>query len=469
MSDHPPTRRGMDRAVIRLTPTRPRGHWAGRRVIATRRRSLAALLALALAALSAPHATATPPRTLVVDDDRAQCGQAEYTSIQDAVDAAINGDVVWVCPGLYVEHVSVTKRLTVRGDADTVEAVDCFSSTRPNVDPTTQAIVRPPAGTSGAAVIFDLQANSIELQGLVLTGATGSGSRAITTSSAHSGYRVHHNLIMANTAAAYFRSDGVLPSSFDHNCLRENDWGLANQFLPLIDARIHHNSTFGIRFFTYEQTRNCPEFLVTGSLDTCSGSEFGMDRVVFDHNVSMGDSQAYRFAFSRSTTAFENTVTDAGIGMRLVGANEELQIIDNRLEVRQTGLARQSTPPVPSNFGVLIQGNTIIGAPGTGAGIGIGAGGLKDSQILGNVVTGMAVDGIALLVGNTDNLVRGNTVTNNGRNGILAAAGATGNTFEANQMRGNAVDARDDARPFNVWRGNECDTDIPAGTICGVE
>ena len=157
-----------------------------------------------------------------------------------------------------------------------------------------------------------------------------------------------------------------------------------------------------------------------------------------------------------------------------MGANEDLQVIDNRLEVRLTGLARQSTPPIPSNIRALIQGNTITGVPGTGAGIGIGVAGLTHSWIFDNVISGLTGEGIVLLAGNTENLVRGNTVTSNGSYGIRAT-GATGNTFEDNEMLGNGwrpgivgVDARDDARESNVWRANICLTDFPDGTICGV-
>jgi hypothetical protein len=36
-------------------------------------------------------------------------------------------------------------------------------------------------------------------------------------------------------------------------------------------------------------------------------------------------------------------------------------------------------------------------------------------------------------------------------------------------MLGNGVfDARDDNRAANTWSANECLTDFPAGTICGV-
>jgi hypothetical protein len=46
-------------------------------------------------------------RTIVVDDDRAQCFDAEFTRIQPAVDAAAPGDRIVVCPGTYREQVTV--------------------------------------------------------------------------------------------------------------------------------------------------------------------------------------------------------------------------------------------------------------------------------------------------------------------------------------------------------------------------
>jgi hypothetical protein len=51
-----------------------------------------------------------------------------------------------------------------------------------------------------------------------------------------------------------------------------------------------------------------------------------------------------------------------------------------------------------------------------------------------------------------------------------------GGRFEQNSMHGNGgtpaplpgADARDFNTPINVWIGNDCDSDIPVGTICGV-
>ena len=88
----------------------------------TRARSIigAALSASALALTAAGPAAAA---TLTVDDDRAQCASAGYTSIAAAVDNATTDDTINVCDGTYVEGtgavgtnaLTIDKSLTIKG------------------------------------------------------------------------------------------------------------------------------------------------------------------------------------------------------------------------------------------------------------------------------------------------------------------------------------------------------------------
>src|SRR5438552_17244984 len=62
---------------------------------------LIAAAALALAAFGVGRAAAHSTAARVVDDDKAQCPDAQYTTIQAAVDAASPGATIEVCAGSY--------------------------------------------------------------------------------------------------------------------------------------------------------------------------------------------------------------------------------------------------------------------------------------------------------------------------------------------------------------------------------
>jgi parallel beta-helix repeat protein len=62
-------------------------------------------------------------RVLTVDDDRADCQRADFTTIQEAVDAAEPGSTILVCAGTYREWVVIQKnelRLLAQGKAGDV-------------------------------------------------------------------------------------------------------------------------------------------------------------------------------------------------------------------------------------------------------------------------------------------------------------------------------------------------------------
>lgn len=62
--------------------------------------------------------------SIVVDDDRADCPEADFTSIQAAVDAAAPGEEIVVCAGIYREQVTVPKNgLAIRAEGERGEVV----------------------------------------------------------------------------------------------------------------------------------------------------------------------------------------------------------------------------------------------------------------------------------------------------------------------------------------------------------
>ena len=430
------------------------------------------LIVLAIAASSLAPATAaaaeTSGTTRVVDGDRLQCANAGYTSIQSAVDEAAPGDVIRICPDVYDETVTVDKPLTLWGDPDALEAEDCFSPAA--VDPARHVIVDPDPVDGGFSVAFKLRATDIVLEGIVVRGA----SVGIDTSDAFSGYRIHHNLVQANTLFGLdFGSEGTRESRVDHNCIRDNRFGLVSEldddsnwpFGPvggertardLYNARIDHNASFR-----------------TGEGVALAGPG-RRDLVTLDHNVSRDDGIGIALQNSTRSVIVGNEFASSSSAAILVGgANEGLEIRSNIVRRGNFGVQFRSQGFVDffaaPNRKVIVADNDVRDA---GAGIVATFGTLVDSLIAENTTSGNARIGINML--GTGNIVRSNISDNNGLVGINALVGATGNRFEHNSMHGNAVlDARD-LNPLvngmlpNVWIGNDCETDFPAGAICGV-
>jgi parallel beta-helix repeat protein len=448
--------------------------------------SVLACLVLGANAAGAPEHL----QVLVVDNGSVECPNAAYTSIQAAVDDASLGAIVRVCPGLYEEAISVTKTLTIRGLPDAVDSVDCFASTPHDLSPQKNAIVDPPDDN---AVGFTLAANDIDLAGFVIQG----GSIGVTTSDRSSteaplsGYRVHHNLIRQMREYALpsgaktggysvdLATAGPTQSRVDHNCFRENTsvslrdgWGLATVNGDVIDARIDHNSTYGLT----------------------AGIEIGGNgvhrRLTIDHNVSDSDIALIHMWRSEETRIVANESRfgrTRAIG--IAGSNDGLEITGNWIHDGWRGIAFANRifflpgGGDPAN-GVTVRDNVIERMAldailadslfnSTGSVIG---GNLNNSLISGNVITDNGGEGIILRVGNTGNTVSGNIVDRNKRNGIHAQ-GATGNDIVGNAMHGNGtlatngVDARDSFLPGtstlpNTWVANTCTTDVPVGAIC---
>src|SRR5207245_3789258 len=91
-----------------------------RRTMRTLQRAAAALIYPAIMCLGVacertdaptgarPLASVVDPARLLVDDDLLLCPNAQYTSIQMAVNAAQPGDHIDVCPGTYNEQVIIS-------------------------------------------------------------------------------------------------------------------------------------------------------------------------------------------------------------------------------------------------------------------------------------------------------------------------------------------------------------------------
>ena len=100
------------------------------------------------------------PRTWHVDDDLVDYPAADFTKIQDAVDAASSGDTIIVYPGIYTENVDVNK------DHLTIQSQNGAETT----------IVQ---AANPDDHVFEITANYVNVRGFMVRGATTIGSAGI--------------------------------------------------------------------------------------------------------------------------------------------------------------------------------------------------------------------------------------------------------------------------------------------------
>src|SRR5690606_3347357 len=76
------------------------------------------------------------------------CGSPSHPDIQTAIDAAADGDIVFVCPGTYTQPVTVTREVRIEATPDTVTV-----------------------HTEGTA--FDVQRSGVHIEGLTIRSDNG--------------------------------------------------------------------------------------------------------------------------------------------------------------------------------------------------------------------------------------------------------------------------------------------------------
>ncbi|MFJ6025994.1 hypothetical protein ACIQCN_00815 [Pseudarthrobacter sp. NPDC092424] len=484
----------------------------------------ALLCCAALGAISvAPAAAAAEPVTLVVDDDGGQCGPEAYRTIGAAVTAAKNGDTVKVCPGSYAERVTITKKITIQGPVEAVKGLDCFLPDEAQftglLDPARFAILSPPGAPEEVAdSILSLQANSIELSGLVVQEQNNSQATvvdnparpfplspstlalheaAIETDNLHSGFNIHDNLIRNNYLGVELGSTGIYTtelgttdgraSVFANNCLRNNYFGVANQRYVMRDVSITGNKSYGQddkvyeigwsyagaesvtirdndsrrdRFFVgVENTNN----VTIGGVKQPDGTFIGGNRV----NQDPGLDPAVRFP---EQVPGQPVITSRGV--EVYGRNQGLSILGNSIS-HLTGanvafLAPRTVAPADTASGVLVEGNALTM---TTAGLSMTpAARARETRILGNDLSWNDV-GLFMAANNNANIVTGNIANNNKGTDLNEGDGisvrGSNNTFESNTMLDNGrLDARDEGT-LNTWTKNICVNANPPG-ICPV-
>ena len=177
-------------------------------------------------------------RTVVVDDDRAQCPRAEYTDIQSAIAAVNPGATIKVCGGSYGGDLTIGKSVNLMAQNPAGPDVDCLGG----------GAIGAGASVINGTVTVTETGSGTAVDGFVIRGA----DTGIATSDEGSGYRLRRNVIEGNgTFGIDLRSAGGQTSTVERNCIRGNGangtqgWrvGIIGDFGVLRDTVIRDNTS----------------------------------------------------------------------------------------------------------------------------------------------------------------------------------------------------------------------------------
>jgi hypothetical protein len=370
------------------------------------------------------------PAMLIVDDDRVQCPNAQFTTINSAVAAALPGQIIRVCPGIYRESVVVNKAgLTLQAPRQQGQATQCQDPSAE--DPTKEAIVIYSSGNFGALIGFEVEAPNVLIEGftiepnttLVPPGGGGALGIGIFVGPAVVATDLRHNVLQKNSIGIDVHnpeSVAKTPANVRENCVRNNT-SIRNGGVGIFsDQGLHHaviqnNFLLGNGFFAV---------LLQGGSPSPPAPEPNNTDIQLVHNTTVNDGPI-ALVNSGNITVDYNKVNNSSSAAIFLGAGVNTgEVSFNNLQGGPAG-----------GNGILLRaehlGSNAV-APAT------------NLNVKSNKVLGFGMDGIRLSQGANANIVETNRVAFNSRNGMMATQTEGpqpfNNQFNNNHMRSNGLD-----------------------------
>ncbi|MGA8848311.1 MAG: NosD domain-containing protein [Dehalococcoidia bacterium] len=375
-------------------------------------------------------------RTWYVDDDLVDYPDADFTEIQDAVDAASPGDIIIVYPGTYTENVNVNK------DHLTIQSKNGANST----------IVQ---AANPNDHIFMVTADYVEINGLTVTGATGAcgicldeanndniSENNISDNEGGINLEYSSNNAMTNNNVNSNSGDGIrLSESSDNEIAGNNVW----------------NNECGIDLEYSSDT------VIMGNY--VSNNHFGIhvelsssNNTVTSNNVSNNE-DGICLEDSSNNTLTNNTVSwNNNDGIVLLDSSNNNTITDNTANSNGWGGIRLGDGGDPSRDVTdnIVSGNTASNNGDDGIGLEWSEG----NSVVNNTVASNGAEGISLYHSN-NSVVANNTANNNGHNGV-GLLDASNNILNNNIANSNdecgiyLTDSSNNTLRNNTMSGNPC-------------
>lgn len=400
---------------------------------------------------------------LIVDDDRAQCPNADFTTssgLELAVQAAPAGARIRVCPGVYLP-VTIDKPLYVQGPLHSGQATQC--QTAPVANPAEHAVI---TGSRSSALV-DIVSGGVTFEGIVVQdNPDGPGLRTAATGS---GYVIRHNVVQRNRNGVDFNTSGMLESWFLFNCVRSNGSIFAGTGGTgvlttggVVNARVEENYVTGHECGSISFTGPLGCLALPGPLPRVSDVTISHNDVIDDSAIGVASATNVTITYNEVRLLFGAAVVVSGFGTTIRDVDVSFNHIDGQNAIVTQGIfITPSGPTIGTDIQVranLVENVADVPTLARGHGIVIRS---RRTEVHENHVENNRGNGIEIR-GGTTNLIHGNLVVANGvptgdiTDGIRIRPGATGNVVENNRLRDNTTHDCHDSNPngANVWRHN---------------
>lgn len=363
------------------------------------------------ASFDSPNAKAN----ILVDDDKVQCPNAQYTTIQAAVNAAQPGDVIRVCAGTYPEQVTITTSLTLRADNGVV------------VDPSTTQTVTDVAGTEAIAFVFAVQGANVDIDGFIVDGSnnglTECSPRLVGILYQNASGHIRHNAV---------RHMNLGSSSSVNGCQSGNGIEVETASGSSSSVAVNENSIWdyqknGITGNEAGTELTADGNTVTGIGPTTGAAQNGI-QIGFGAGGTLTNNTIADNVWSSCTSPTACTANATGI---LIFQSNGVIVRNNSLATNQVGIyvggdnsriAMNTISNSVTLIGVALEGN--------------------DNVVVRNTLS--HADQAGIYIQGNSNRVTGNEITD-ASVGILTVSGSTGSVINGNTFFANLVTTQDPA------------------------
>lgn len=365
--------------------------------------------------LVAHSSFATTRSTLVVSNNPTPCPGAQYTRIQDAINAASAGDEIAICNGIYAEQLSINKSVDIDADSG---AFLVPASIQQNA--TSLA-----TGNAIAAAVLVSAATNVSISGLTVdginNGITECAPRLIGVYFQNSSGSLRHTVVRNFTLGAALNAcqsgTGVFVES----------GGGQTSDVEIADCSIHDYQKNGITANETGTTAKIHNNVVTGIGPTPGAAQNGI-QIGFSAGGAIRENVVANNVWSPCTAVASCLTVATDI---LVTQSDGVRVTDNTAGISQVGIfvdgnnaeVRNNKVFAASVFeNIRLQGNGNLAAENT-----VFNGGDADIYVQGN-----------------NNSVVRNSISE-APIGILEAQGSNGNQFMGNAFFNVSVKIQDPA------------------------